>query len=106
MPKGFVNIGELNDQFRAMSQFNLSPYVQGLDLANRLALIRLVQDFNSFPLADDPYQEHAAGAISYQGEPYFWKIDYHDITQDGPSPNLFDPDVTRRVLTLMHLSEY
>ena len=40
------------------------------------------------------------------GEDHFWKIDYYDHALENGSENPADPEITRRVLTIMRADEY
>jgi hypothetical protein len=55
---------------------------------------------------NDPYGEHDFGSLDMMGERIFWKIDYYDLAFRAGSPAPDDPEVTRRVLTIMLASEY
>ena len=54
----------------------------------------------------NPYGEHDFGSVDLNGGRYFWKIDYYDNDLTAHSPDPADPDVTRRVLTIMCAGEY
>ena len=49
---------------------------------------------------------HDFGAINLDGELYLWKIDYYDNDLAFGSPDPADPDVTRRIMTIMRADEY
>jgi hypothetical protein len=68
--------------------------------------VKRVQAFDAFDADNDPYGEHDFGAFDVAGERLFWKIDYYNLTLDGGSPDPANPDQTRRVLTIMLVSEY
>jgi Protein of unknown function (DUF3768) len=44
--------------------------------------------------------------VTVEGERYFWKVDYYDLTMDCGSEDPSDPAVTTRVLTIGHMSDY
>ena len=46
------------------------------------------------------------GRFSVAGEDYYWKINYYDRNLEFHSPDLADPEVTMRVLTIMRVDEY
>ncbi len=100
----------LNDAFRsagpASGDWMITDGVQELGPAFVLVAIAEVRRFDRFTSDNDPYGEHDFGAITLGGERLFWKIDYYDQTLTYGSPAPADPDVTRRVLTLMLASEY
>ncbi|MDX2271014.1 MAG: DUF3768 domain-containing protein [Cyanobacteriota bacterium] len=100
-------IAQLNDEFRKSwnAYIVITPTVQLLG-SHISELLQLVRQFNVFNEDNDPYGEHDFGAIDYNGEKYFWKIDYYDQSLKYLSPDPADLTQTRRVLTLMHSSEY
>jgi len=65
-----------------------------------------VADFDNFSEDNDPYGEHDFGSVYIEGEKIFWKIDYYDLSLKYHSPDVNDPSVTHRVLTIMLASEY
>ena len=78
--------------------------VQALD--NVDTVLRQVQLFDAFTPDNDPYGEHDFGAIRYQGQTIFRKIDYYDLDLHMHSPDPSDETVTARVLTIMLAEEY
>lgn len=96
----------LNDISRLhLGNYSITPMVR--DLGDQLTkLLILVKTFNNFNPDNDPHGEHDFGSIEFAGETYFWKIDYYDKTLCYGSPNPADEAVTRRVITVMHSSEY
>lgn len=80
--------------------------VAALPMAQQAALYLAIQAFDAFTEENDPYGEHDFGAINLDGELYFWKIDYYDNDLAFGSPDPADPDVTRRVMTIMRADEY
>ena len=69
-------------------------------------VLRQVQVFEAFTPDNNPYGEHDFGAIRYQGQTIFWKIDYYDLDLHMHSPDPSDKTVTARVLTIMLAEEY
>jgi hypothetical protein len=59
---------------------------------------------------NDPYGDHTIGAFKFEiaGNSYhiFWKIDLYDKDYCMGSNDPADVAVTRRVLTVLHASEY
>lgn len=64
-----------------------------------------VSEFDGFNTDNDPYGEHDFGSVIVDGKTVFFKIDAYDITMGGHSPDPADPEVTRRVLTIMLADE-
>ena len=75
-------------------------------LGNVDAVLRQVRLFDAFTPDIDPYGEHDFGAIKYQGQTIFWKIDYYDLDLHMHSPDPSNETVTARVLTIMLAEEY
>ena len=75
-------------------------------LGNVDAVLRQVQLFDAFTTDNDPHGEHDFGAIKYQGQTIFWKIDYYDLDLHMHSPDPSNETVTARVLTIMLAEEY
>jgi len=99
----------LNDRFRQTFQGGkvmLTPTVTALSLPSQVALFEAMRCFENFSPDNDPYGEHDFGAVQHEGERYFWKIDCYDRALQFGSPDPADPDVTTRVMTIMHSSEY
>lgn len=72
-------------------------------LARSILAVRSHSDFTE---DNDPYGEHDFGAFVLDHEKLFWKIDYYDTDLAYGSPDPSDPEITRRVLTIMLASEY
>lgn len=102
-------IRHLNDQLRTSflgGQIMISAGVEAMPAMERRALLKAVRAFAAFDSDNDPHGEHDLGAIDQEGTRYFWKIDYYDADFVAGSPDPADPDVTRRVLTVMRADEY
>ena len=102
-----ANIAALNDQARQTFMecpVVITEVVQALEDVD--AILRQVQLFDAFTPDNDPYGEHDFGAIRYQGQTIFWKIDYYDLDLHMHSPDPSDETVTTRVLTIMLAEEY
>ena len=105
-----ARIRQLNDDFRsgapAPGAWFATAGVTGLGTSFLTAAINAVRGVSDFTDGNDPYGEHDFGAIEMGGERVFWKIDYYDQTFTAGSPDPTDPQLTRRVLTIMLASEY
>ena len=67
--------------------------------ASILAAIAAFDDDN------DPYGEHDCGLLDVAGRLILFRIDYYDLDFGKHSPDPADPDVTRRVMTVMTADE-
>jgi Protein of unknown function (DUF3768) len=97
-------IAALNDAFRQTTTRDML-ITQGVQTFEDVpGLVQAVRDFNDFTPDNDPYGEHDFGAIKWEQQKTFWKIDYYDQElQYWCDPLL--PEC-RRILTVMLASEY
>ena len=103
------SIALLNDQARTTLTNCKLMVTRGIDLLGEEAvdcILDLVMRFDDFSERNDPFGEHDFGAIEYEGNTIFWKIDYFDLDLMNHSPDPSDTHVTRRVLTIMLGEEY
>jgi len=104
-----TRIAQLNDDFRTggpAPRWCLTPGIEAKGTAFVFAAVAGVRTFDTFAARNDPYGEHDFGSLDVMGEQVFWKIDCYDLTLRAGSPAPEDPEVTRRVLTIMLASEY
>ncbi len=72
-------------------------------VARTLTAVREFTDFNE---DNDPYLEHDVVIVTVDSQKVMAKIDYYDNDLKFHSPDKADPAVTKRVLTIMLMSEY
>ena len=104
-----ARIRELNDAFRKTFVGGRGCLTQGVNALSdvaRSAVIQKVRDFADFAPDNDPHREHDFGSFEFEGDKFFWKIDYYAPGMDGGSEDPSDPAVTTRVLTIMFAKEY
>ncbi len=113
-----ARIAEQNDRFRRTwgadltvpGQIVLTRGVADLSPAAKAIIMQRVQGFDVFTEDNDPYGDHGFGAFEFEvaGNSchIFWKIDLYDTDYSMGSDDPANPTVTRRVLTIMHASEY
>lgn len=107
-------IREANDRFRAGDTTIPGQWVitQGMaatiEEAGRtpLAVVEIVQAFDTFAKENDPYGTHEFGSFLFEGETCFWKIDLYDSDLQFGSPDPADLSKTHRVLTIILAREY
>lgn len=76
------------------------------NLFQHAALIELKR-FNDFTPDNDPHGEHDFGAIEFRHLfKIFWKIEYYALDMQHGSEDPANPEITKRVLTVMLASEY
>ena len=106
------NISEIalqNDNFRKHLSQGTLILTQGIRSNTKEdleAIITKVRNFDTFDENNDPYGERDFGAFDYKGKRIFWKIDYYDQEFLYLSPDVSNPKVTNRVLTIMYAEEY
>ena len=113
-----VLIAEQNDRFRRTwaadftvpGRIVMTRGVADLSPAGKAIIMERVQRFDAFTEDNDPYGDHGFGAFEFEvggnGYHIFWKIDLYDTDYSMGSDDPSDPKATRRVLTIMHASEY
>jgi hypothetical protein len=102
-------IRALNDQLRTTGQGGdlvVTRGIAALEVDAKASIFAAVQTFDRFTTDNDPHGEHDFGLIEIAGERIMFKIDYYDRSMTGHSPDESDPNVTRRVLTIMLANEY
>lgn len=104
-----VAIRTLNDQLRTTLTGGRVVMTQGV---NALAddtlskVLRTVNTFDEFTPDNDPYGTHEFGMFEVDDEHVMFKIDAYDENLEYGSPDPADPEVTRRVMTILLASEY
>ncbi|MBN8939502.1 MAG: DUF3768 domain-containing protein [Rhizobiales bacterium] len=99
----------LNDTFRTTftgGQVMLTQGILALGGEAQRQVLEKVRAFEAFCTDNDPYGEHDFGSFEHGNERIGWKIDYYDPSLTYGSDNPADPTVTRRVLTIMLMSEW
>ena len=111
-------IAEQNDRFRTTwgsdftvpGQIVLTRGVADLSPAAKSIIMQRVQNFSEFTEDNDPYGDHSFGAFEFEiadnSYHIFWKIDLYDQDYNRGSCDPANVSVTRRVLTILHASEY
>lgn len=99
-------LNDLLRQTRTGGRIILTSGVVALGLDGVEAVLEAVARFDTWTVANDPYDEHDFGAVEACGEQVFWKIDYltPDMTAGAEDPS--DPRQCLRILTIMLASEY
>ena len=106
------NISEIalqNDNFRKHLSQGTLVLTQGIRSNTKEdleAIITKVRNFDTFDENNDPYNEHDFGAFDYKGKRIFWKIDNYDREFLYLSPDVSNPRLTNKVMTIMYAEEY
>ena len=118
MEKNSEKVAKLNDAFRhsigspfvTVNPRNQVVTTQGISANfNDEEINSIFQDiksFDTFTEDNDPHKERDFGSLKREGRVIFWKIDYYDSDMKYHSPDNTNPEVTKRVLTVMMASEY
>ncbi|SUZ33856.1 hypothetical protein ROE7235_03631 [Roseibaca ekhonensis] len=104
-----VAIRTLNDQLRTTLTGGRVVMTQGVNALadDTLAkVLRTVNTFDDFTPNNDPYGTHEFGMFEVDDARVMFKIDAYDANLEYGSPNPGDPEVTRRVMTILLASEY
>lgn len=102
-------IRTLNDNLRRRLEGGRVMMTQGVNALASDTLHRVlqaVQAFDDFTEDNDPYGTHEFGMIEVDDERVMFKIDAYDENFEFGSPDPADPEVTRRVMTILLASEY
>ena len=106
------NISEIalqNDNFRKHLSQGTLVLTQGIRSNTKEdleAIITKVRTFDTFDENNDPYGERDFGAFDYKGRRIFWKIDNYDQEFLYLSPDVSNPRLTNKVMTIMYAEEY
>ena len=84
----------------------MSRGVAALDKSQQKEIIVAVKKFDNFSPENDPYGEHDFGSLEAQSHKLFWKIDYYAENMRHGSSDASNPEITKRVLTIMFRDEY
>jgi hypothetical protein len=104
-----ARIRALNDELRRHligGTAVMTPGVAALGEEVVARIVKTIEVYDDFCHANDPHEEHDFGAFDADGHRIFFKIDYFDSTLTVHSPDPSDPNVTKRVITIMLAEEY
>ena len=102
-------IAQQNDDFRkhlSKGTLVLTCGIRANSSDDIQAIINRVRTFEQFDENNDPYNEHDFGAFDYKDRKVFWKIDNYDQKFLYLSPDVCNPRLTNKVLTIMYAEEY
>ena len=100
---------ELNDKFRQTGiggTVLITRGINALEAETRQSIINTIKAIDEFTPDNDPYGTHDFGSVKVGTHLIFWKIDCYDLDLICGSPDPSDPNVTRRVMTIMLAEEY
>lgn len=113
-----ILIAKQNDRFRSTwgadftvaGQIVMTRSVAEMPPSTQAQIMTAVQGFDTFNEDNDPYLDHTFGTfeVTKEGEEIklYWKIDLYDTAYVYGSEEPENPEVTRRVLTILQPSEY
>lgn len=93
-------------QFHRGGMVVISRGIAALDRAVWAEVVTAVARFDAFTADNDPYGEHDCAVVVIGELQIMWKIDYFDLTLLHHSDDPGDPEITKRVLTIMLAEEY
>lgn len=102
-------IAALNDALRRTmitGRVLLTRGVASLPRQQVAEILAAIRAYDQFTPDNDPYGERDFGVIESGTFTVFWKIDCYDLDLTYASPDPADPEVTRRILTVMLAEEY
>lgn len=102
-------IARLNDRLRTDGRGGSIMITSGVLAIPEIqieSLLDMLATYDRFDADNDPHGERDFGDLMFDGADLFWKIDYYETATDYGSADPADPAVTRRVLTIMLVSEY
>lgn len=102
-------IRHLNDLLRCKGiggQVMVTAGLDALGVGTVMKVLRAVGAFMEFNADNDPHGEHDCATLSVDGFSIIWKIDYFDRSLNYHSEDAADPEITRRVMTVMLSHEY
>jgi hypothetical protein len=108
-PVKAARIRELNDQLRCKrigGRLVITRGIQALGNDGVGRVLAAVAQFDNFTEDNDPWGEHDCAVLDVEGRRVIFKVDYYDADLKWHSPDAGDPQVTRRVMTVMLAEEY
>ncbi len=102
-------IAFLNDALRQTfigGKVVMTAAVDALPIDVKARVLQHVRSFKEFDTDNDPHGEHDFGNFKIDSEMFFFKIDYYAPDLQGGSEDPADPEKTKRVLTIMLVSDY
>ena len=104
-----AKIAKLNDLLRTgfrTGSVHFTAGIYNLGPAEKDEILQPVRTFTAFAADNDPHGEHDCAVLEAAGHRIIFKIDYYDATLTHGSVDPSDPNLTRRVLTIMLAEEY
>ncbi len=99
-----ARVQQLNDTLRRYGEGGrvlVTAGVAALPPDQQAAILAAVAGFDAFDDDNDPYDEHDCGLLDVAGRLILFRIDTYALDLAMHSPDAANPDVTRRVLTIM-----
>lgn len=102
-------IAALNDALRKERRGGMIVETQGIQALSddtRQEVYKAIRTFDDFTPDNDPHKEHDFAALTVAGHRINFKVDYYDPSMTYLSDNPADPEITKRVMTIMLAEEY
>lgn len=104
-----IKIRELNDIYRKTGiggTIVITRGIHALEATTRQSIVEAIREVKEFTPDNDPYGTHDFGSVKVKEHLIFWKIDYYALDLIYGSPDPSDPNITKRVMTIMLAEEY
>lgn len=102
-------IALLNDNLRRTGTGGTIMITRGVAVLpgfDRHQLAEALAAYEAFDADNDPHGERDFGTVTLWGAKLLWKIDYYDAELKFGSEDASNPEVTKRVLTVMAAAEW
>lgn len=103
-PTRLAEIRRLNDAFRTTfrgGEILLTQSVTDLPPMVITAALQKVAEFTDFTEENDPHGEHDYLSFDLCNREFVFHITYYDVSLENASPDAANPNVTKRIGTLM-----
>lgn len=100
---------ELNDELRrslipGTAFMTVGVAALGIEAVERI--VKAISVFDDFCNTEEVFDEHDCGILEVENRKVLFKIDYYDPTLSKHSSDPSNPQITRRVITIMLTDEY
>jgi len=104
-----LRIRMLNDHLRRTGtggRVLITASLQAMGPVAVADILREIASYNGFSPDGEPQCKRDFGAVTYQGQKVFFKIEYYAADKSGRLQNIADPKLTKRVMTVFTSADY